>query len=193
MDLTTKDRYLSVFPDDAKAWAGNTAFLSLRISSVSASVERYLQRFTENVERTQKFTPNDGTGTLSLRLKGAPVESIDEVKLFDTVLTTDDYALDNDLGLIQLATPVYRDSTPYLNKISVTYTGGMADDTADFISKYPDIEMIVLMQISFELKRSKTIDSKSVANGVTTSQMNPYGFLDETMTVLNRYRAEYVV
>lgn len=193
MDLTTKDRYLMVFPDDAKAWAGNTAFLSLRISSVSASVERYLQRSMENTERTQKFTPQNGSGTLSLRLNGAPVEAVDEVKVFDTVLTTDEYEIDQDTGLIQLGTPVHRDSTPYLNKISVTYTGGMADDTADFISKYPDIEMVVIMQISFELKRAKTITDKRSANGVTTTDMNPYGFLDETMTVLNRYRFEYVV
>jgi len=192
MDLTTKDRYLAMFPEDQKAWtASPTAFLSMRITSVSASVARYLDRHVTNEERIEKFTPEDGMGTLTVRVKGYPIEEVDSIEIFDTALSSDEFVF-TDTGLIQFYDRITREELPYQDKISVKYTGGMADDTADFIAKYPDIEANVLMQIKFELERTKTISSKTVAAGATSSQMNPYGFMDELIRCLDRYKATYV-
>jgi len=91
-------------------------------------------------------------------------------------------------GVIHFAYPIIRQEPLYERKISVTYVGGMAEDTADFISKYPDIELEVLTQINFEIKRVNDIAMKSVSNGQCSSSLNPYGFLDSLVTVLNRYK-----
>lgn len=193
MDLTTKDRYFEFFPDavDGAAKASFTAQLGMRISAVSKSVIRYLEkngRHVESKERVEKFTPAKD-GTRNIRLKGYPVAEIDLLTVFDDGWYSEDgdFVLDAPFGTILFNQKIYRDDDLYLGAISVTYTGGMAADTAGFISEYPDIESAVLMQVNFELSRYKSIANKSQANGAATTSYNEYGLLPELARVLDSY------
>ena len=59
MNLTTADRYMTLFPE-SKASASDSGYvgsLNMRINSVSRSVEKYLDRKLETAERTDYFTP----------------------------------------------------------------------------------------------------------------------------------------
>lgn len=190
MKLTTANRYFTLFTEanSQTSKPAEIAKIEMRIASVSANVEKYLERKVENIERTEKFTPDNGTGTKSVRLSAYPVEEIDTITVYETELTEGEFSSDLESGLISFAIPVERLEPLFERSIAVTYTGGMADDTADFIEKYPDIEMEVLTQVNFEAKRVADIAMKSVSNGQTTSQLNPYGFLDSLITVLDRYK-----
>lgn len=191
MNLTTADRYMKLF-SDAKPSASDVNYagmLDMRISAISKSVEKYLQRKIMVGEYTDYFTPTNGTGTKSVRVSAFPIVSVQKVMLSGTELDASTYAVDKQNGIVSFIEPITRDmAIPYQDCISVVYTGGMAENTADFISEFPDIEIEVLTQIRFEILRVKDIAMKSVANGQTTSQLNPYGFLDSLINILERYR-----
>ena len=193
MDLTTKDRYFAFFPDaaDGAAKASFTAQLGMRISAVSKSVIRYLEkkgRHVEAKERTEKFTPAKD-GTRSIRLAGYPVSEIELLTVFDDGWYADDgdFVLNAMFGEVLFNQKIYRDDDLYLGAISVTYTGGMAADTDSFVEEYPDIESAVLMQVNFELSRYKSIANKSQANGADTTSENDYGPMPELVRILDSY------
>ena len=193
MDLTTKDRFFAFFPDstDGAAKQSFTAQLGMRISSVSKSVIRYLEnkgRHVEAKERTEKFTPAKD-GTREVRLKGYPVSGVESVTVFGDAWTSEDgdFVVNSAFGNILFNQKIYRDDDLYHGAISVTYTGGMAADTDGFVNEYPDIESAVLMQISFELSRYKSIANKSQANGAATTSYNDYGLLPELCRILDSY------
>lgn len=191
MNLTTADRYMTLFPE-SKASASDSGYvgsLNMRINSVSRSVEKYLDRKLETAERSDYFTPSNGVGTKTVRVSAFPIVSIESVKLGGVELDSSYYTVNKETGVISFVTQITRDTAiPYEDSLCVTYTGGMATNTASFIELFPDIEIEVLTQIRFEIMRVKDIAMKSVATGQTTAQLNPYGFLDALVAVLDRYR-----
>lgn len=191
MNLTTADRYLALFPESSPmiSKAAELTKLNMRIASVSRNVEKYLGRNVEIGDVVEKFSPDCGTGTKRVRLKAFPIASITSVSVFGSTLEEDtDYNVDYDNGVINFAYNIIRLIPLYENAIVVTYNGGMASSVSDFYTDYVDIEAEVLMQINFELKRAPDIAMKSVSNGQTSSQLNPYGFIDSLITVLNRHK-----
>lgn len=190
MLLTTVDRYLKIFPEATPGISkpGASDAIEMRINAVSRNVEKYLGRKVEVAERTEKFTPASGTGTKQVRVSAYPIESIESVSIIDSLQDAESYNTDLETGVISFCTEIFRDAIPFEGSIIVAYTGGMASDTADFIDKYPDIEMEILTQVRFEILRVKDIAMKSVANGATTSQLNPYGMTDSLIAVLDGYR-----
>jgi len=191
MNVTTVDRFFELYPESMASSSKQVevAKINRRIDAVSRAVELYLGRKTEIDERLQKFTPDNGNGTKSVKLSAYPIQSITSVSIFGETQTEGiDYSVDEDLGIIYFAFPVERSIQLFENGISVIYAGGMADDVDNFILMYPDIEAEVLMQINFEIKRMGDIAMKSVANGNTSSQLNPYGFQDSLIAILDRYK-----
>lgn len=192
MNLTTAERYFTLFPasNAANQDAGKVAQINARISAISAKVQRYLSRKTEVAERTELFTPESGLGTLSIRLSAYPVTEIDTLTVYGDIYTAEnsDFTLDSEMGVVSFSVPVSRDAVLYQNGISVKYTGGMADDTADFISKYPDIESLVLDQVFFELQRMQNIANKSIAGPSSSAQLNEYGLMPALADCLDDYR-----
>jgi len=193
MILTTADRYFTLFPESFQSASkpSEVAKINMRIISISRNVETYLGRSILKMQRTEYFTPEKGSGTKSVRLRAYPVESIDLLTIFEDEMTDDYFRVNNLSGQVSFSFPVERLELHYENAIVVKYTGGMAEDTDDFINQFPDIEMEVLMQVNFEVKRSADIAMKSVANGQTTSQLTPYGFLDSLIAVLDRHKKSY--
>ena len=190
MNLTTSTRYYNLFTEAVSSASKphEVAKIEMRIASISRSVEKYMNRFVKIEERTERFTPDNGTGTKSVMVSAYPITEIESVSVYGTELSTDEYDVDEASGIISFKHSVIREQCQYERAISVTYTGGMADDTAAFCENYPDIEMEVLTQVNFEVKRIGDIAMKSVANGQTTSQLNPYGLIDSLIVVLDRYR-----
>lgn len=198
MNLSTIESYFELFPESipaGTALASTKKAIERRIKSVSAAVEGHVKsvmnRNILSIEREQLFTPAKGTGTRSIRLNAFPVESISKVVVFDSELTeaNDEFEVNKELGIISFSTPISQDwSTNYLNAIYVKWTGGLAKDTAEFMELFPDVEERVLTQVRFEMQRYKDIASKSIANGQTTSQLNPYGLMPALLDSLERFR-----
>lgn len=199
INLTTADRFFAMFPSSSPsaAKADDKRPIEMRITAISQKVERYLNRFIESAERTESFTPDCGRGTSIIRLKAYPVESVESLTVYDQeyVEANDDFVIDKETGTIQLSYPAIQQFVCInpMNAIVVEYTGGMADDTQDFIDKYPDIESLVLDQVNFELTRVKNIANKSIAGAATTSQLNEYGLLPALCDTLELYKRRMVV
>jgi hypothetical protein len=191
MELTTKDRYFSFFPDDTKG-ASSPAFsaqLGMRIASVSKAVERFLERngrLIEVKERVATETPTRN-GLKGFRVAGYPIASVASLTVYNESIAEEDYTVDKSFGNVYLRNTVMQIQPLFENCIRLTYTGGMALDTEDFIANFPDIESAVLMQINFELQRYKTIANKTISNGASSSTMNHYGLMEELVRILESY------
>ena len=189
MNLTTADRYFALFPESKKS-AQDTDIIKIemRIASVSVNVEKYLNRAVQVLARTEKFTPDNGLGTKSVFVSAFPISSVTSVSVYGEALASDEFNYDSATGEISFAERVERIEPLFERSIAVTYTGGMALDTDSFDATYTDIEIEILNQVNFELKRIGDIAMKSVANGQTSSQLNEYGLMGSLTTVLDRYR-----
>jgi hypothetical protein len=191
MLLTTKDRFFNMFPENKKG-VSDPSFISdldMRIKSVSYGVEKYLRRGIDSISRVNRFTPETGLGTKQVRLSAFPVSSVTSVVIFgDEYTEGSDFIVDNESGVISFLNRIFRETPLYENAIVVTYIGGMATDTDNFVDLYPDIESEVLTQIQFELTRIKTIALKSQSNGASSSQLNDYGLTNSLIACLDRYR-----
>lgn len=191
MDLSTADRYLALFPDESGSTtprAARVTQINMRIASVSAVFERYLQRKTENAEYIDKFPAETGSGTNRVQLRGFPVESVTTVAIFGSDLESDEYLLDAETGVIEFAENVRIDEELIGDAITVTYTGGMADDAADFATKYPDLEIALLTQVNFELVRQQNITKRSLSIDGATEGLNPFGLIASIAETLDRHR-----
>ena len=167
INLATVELYRSLMGDAKPNVAPEyVASIEARILSVSAKVEKYLGRAIESKERTEYFTAKSGAGTKSVALLAYPVSELASVSVWGSTLSQDSsFEIDTEEGIVSFLVPVYRARDLYQRAICVTYTGGMAEDTADFISKYPDIATEVCMQVYFEISRQKNIADKTTATG----------------------------
>ena len=190
MDLTTIDRYLTLFPGASPTASDNGVpeQIGMRITAVSKTVEKYLKRGIEIKERTAKFTPLSGSGTRQIRLPAYPINELGSITVFGEELVVDDeYVVNNEDGVLSFNHRITRCQAPFSDSIVATWTGGMALDTASFIEEYPDIEVEVLMQVRFEMMRHKDIAMKSVSNGQSSSSLVAYGLLESLRECLDRY------
>lgn len=169
--------------------ATHVAAINARIASVSVKVERILDRKVKSDSYTEKFTISKGSGTLSVRLRGYPVASVESLKVYDIEKQEGvDFRVDNDSGIIYFVEPVTRELIDWQNAIVVEYTGGMAEDTADFKQKCPDVALEVCNQVAFELSRQKNLANKSVSTGAgMTTTFNPYGLQPGLLETIQPY------
>lgn len=188
MNLASIELYATLKGDRTQPTdAVYVASVEARIKSVSANAERYMARKAQTGSYTEKFSPQLGSGTRFVQLSAYPVSSVSEVKVFDSAITSDDYTLDAENGILYFNAPIMRNFIAWHNAISVSYIGGMAADTASFVDAFPDISTEVCIQTAFELARQKTISEKSTANGPVSTTHNPYGMLDSLREVLDRH------
>lgn len=190
IQLATIALYRSLMGDDKPNVApAYVASIEARIASVSAKVEKYLGRAIESTERTEYFPAKQGAGTKSVTLLAYPVTDLTSVSVWGSTLSLDSsFEIDMSEGVVSFLDPVYRDRELYQRAIAVTYTGGMASDTADFIEKYPDIATEVCMQVYFEISRQKNIADRSTATGagIVTTHLT-YGLQPGLVEVLEQH------
>jgi len=137
--------------------------LTQLVTSVSDRVSRALRRETEAAERTET-TRLVRTGK-TVTLCAFPVTAVASVKFsstgdftdIDALVEFEDYSVDLEQGTITLSVS----TSGKFPTAQVVYTGGMATDTATFITDYAGLSAAVDMQIQLEAKRRQTVGSTS--------------------------------
>jgi hypothetical protein len=177
MNLSTVARIRSYLGMAGQPNDANEAGLSAALATVSAAVERYLDRKATRIARTV-YVDVEPMGTL-YRLDAFPITALagawfdpDQDFGTDTALTSTDY-LDptlGDRGVFQTKYPLsggYR----YPMALKLTFTGGMATDTASFVTDYPDIAGAVDVQSAHEWQRRNALGVSSISypDGTTAS------------------------
>jgi len=193
MNLTTLERLLEL--DNTFPNGKEDNLLNMIIKGVSYKVAQYMGRKIQIGEYTEIFHYTKKTNC-KFQLQAAPLTGpLVEVKdlIQDVVLDLDEikpFSLYSDRGWIQDLFAY--DFTLQGDSFSVTYTGGMATDTADFIAKYPEIEYEVLLQCLFEYKRKKTISVSKIGNsGTNAEEYYAPVFRKELIRAIRPYRLAF--
>ena len=158
MNLTTKER-VKILLEIAASDTTHDALLDQIIASLSVDAERVMNRLVKEEERTAQLNVDPGQQRFFLRAfpvkSGAGVEiKNDSARKFSSVaaFVDDEYYLDLETGELQVdrRTVVAGPGT-----LQVRYTGGMGTNTADFISRFPDVAQAVELQTSVVFKRKE--------------------------------------
>jgi hypothetical protein len=173
--------------------------LELIIKSVSRKVERYLGRTIEIGTRTERFdVPRFTDGYY--RVSAFPISSSEEIapgvpnplklKNGGSVIDRDKYMVNYKKGTFAINK---YDGTALVQvgfeQFEITYHGGMASDTDDFVSLYPDIAYEVALQVIFEFKRKKNMTViTAVAGGNNTEEYTEMTLRKELKRALGPYR-----
>lgn len=174
--------------------SGDDNQLTQLIKLVSSVFEEYLNRvFKTDAAIVEYFDvyPNKQT----FYLKGYPVTSVTNVwndhdLQFTTATPSDDYVLLDSRRI------VFRPN--YLvfsgrSALKVQYAGGMADDTATFITDFPEITTAANMQITYMFSKIREEDLIDVAlsgkSSRSSSRASSRGdLLPQVRNILDRYR-----
>lgn len=191
MDLTTYANYKIFKPSKStgqNATEDYVARVKMVITSVSAKIGTFLDRNVEVGEAVEVHTIPKGSGMRQVMLESIPVDSITSIELEGTALDVDDYRFTSSRGLLSFTPNITRDSVQYPEQaLVITYVGGMATNTEDFISKYPDIVAEVHAQIRFELTRITNIAEKSFSKDNETTTLEKFDLLPSVKRILAKY------
>lgn len=187
MDLTTTTAVkakLGITGD-----AGTDAILDGLINEVSQAAEEFLGRHAEVAARTEVYP----IAPLQrfLRLRGGPISSVTSVKYASTPVFTDVDALETDVYHIWNA----RSQIEFLSLAwlprgyaQVVYTGGMAANTAAFITAFPRIAGAVENEVINRYNRRKKPDGSVVVAGNTAAYEKQLQHLDDLYEALQPHR-----
>lgn len=145
MDLTTVAR---VKARNTRLTTSADALLAELITEVSADAEARMARYVEAVERTEVV--DIYVGKKLVRLPGAPITAVSEVSRSSTpVFTAEDVQVaDTDYYVLADTSHIRLASKPLSDGfLEVTYTGGMAADTASFVTAFPDLTGAVEQEV----------------------------------------------
>lgn len=146
-----------------------TTDLGALITSVSAMLENQLSRAVKVAAQVEtRRCPMRGR----FSLKNGPAASITSVRFSSSGLfsrdgvTVDPSAYELEAGNGALLIPDYIGPNGFL---SVSYSGGMAADTASFYAAYPDLERACIQQVIYSWSRRATLgrNSTDLGNGTT--------------------------
>lgn len=175
MDLTTIARFKAHYLGDTPAlsWTEDDTELALMVTRVSKMVEQFLGRTVQNTGSDITEIAHVGQWEEIYKVAAWPIASITSVKYardqldwsrIDALVDGTTYWSENARGIVHLYTEIQYDP----GYVQVVYQGGMAADTAAFVLAYPDIELAVLTQLSYQWQRrtspggSKTIADASI-------------------------------
>lgn len=181
MDMTTVTRVKDWLP----GYNGSRDTLLQRIvTGVSDMVTARLERHSEAVARTEYFD-HEGDGRIFLR--GTPISTspapqvwFDNYATFGVSVAVVDsslYTVDYEKGIL-----VWSRTSPYLGprSIKVTYTGGMAANTAAFITAYPQLAFAVEAQCRLMFQRADQMGATALSEaGGSVSFLGSVKFLDD--------------
>lgn len=195
MDLTTAARVATlVVPGETAPSAFNTVIGQV-ITAVSAAAERYLGRWAQTTSRTEYMTVVPGKRVY--RLRAFPVTTltsayidIDQQFGADTALGSDDYynpTYSTDGTFTLKFFPAVID-TPVPAALKITYTGGMATTTANFISGFPDIAHAIDLQCAHIYHTRNYAGTLSQSGDSGSVSIQTVDWLPEVKATLDRYR-----
>lgn len=163
MDLTTIARVKKILAGGRSQSMSNEqdVFLGQLITAISALVEADLDRYVEQKERIE-YHDVRFPGQEVFNLRAYPIDTGEtfEVKYdwfrgFGATITAltinDDFALDDLAGVMTIDD--YSLGRARARALRVTYTGGMATNTTNFITAFPDLANAVDLQVAFLYQR----------------------------------------
>lgn len=187
MDLTTLARV------KARASSLNDStldtILGTLIAEVSADAETRMARHAEVTERTEivDLRPHQRF----VRLPGAPISEVSEIKLAATPAFTDVDALtaDEDYFVLADTSQLHMAVTTRVDAhLQVTYTGGMAADTAAFVAAFPDIAGAVEAEVVNRFRAREVPEGDVVLGGQAVVKRKGYMSLPIFVETCQRYR-----
>jgi len=194
IDLTTVARVKLGLAIDATdvthdVWLGTT------ITAVSGRIERFIDRAIEIVSRTQEFDVHNITQE-TIWLRTYPNIVITDIRndadwefTAASVIDATDYRVDEDNGQIH-----FRDIDLEIGPkaVQITYTAGLAVDTAQVIADYPDLALAADTQVAATFRRrSSPQGQSSSAGGDSITHEGPLQLIPEvrqTLLPLRRLR-----
>ena len=195
MDLTTKARVKTIL---AITSTQQDAILDQFIVAVSAEVEQFLTRHAEELARVEQFDLIPGDRKIFLR--GFPViapptatfelrHDLDR-QFTGTPENLDDFYVDFERGVITADRGVIIAPGAFgPGVLQVTYTGGMAPDTATFITRFSDVAHAVDLQVAFLFRRKDQLGQVAFSSeGGSISIEAPLELISPVKTALERHR-----
>ncbi len=149
--------------------------LTTMVEAVSRRIENYIDRPLEQTARTEEYSIKPRQNVLFLR--AYPVTAITTIKLAldwdyasETAIDSSDYKVDTDTGQVHFTFfPIlnYRGDTLAAapNAMQVVYTGGLATNTTNLISDYPDIAYAADVQVVAMWRRRDSPQGQSQSVG----------------------------
>lgn len=191
MDLTTKARVKEILE---KTTTGLDALIDQFIVGVSAQIEKHLDRFAEEIERTEQHDVDPGQHVFLLR--GFPVDAVAAFELKNdvtrdfasaTLIDTDRFYLDRSPGVLTFDhfILVWGPGT-----LQVKYTGGLGTNTADAITNFPDIAHAADLQVAHLIERRHQLGltSFSAEGGSVSKVVYEESFIPEALKALEHHR-----
>jgi len=184
MDLTTLAKVQTLDKSYVDATQETLDMIEMLITSVSAMVEKYLDRTILIGTYTEKF--NLTSYCNPFLVKAWPITSVTSVVNDDYTIPSSD--IEYEAGRKDRVAINDNILLAGYGRLTITYTGGMATDTADFVANFPDIEMEVIKQVLFEAARVKTVGVKSITIDEQTTTLETNNLLPSTRRLLNSYK-----
>lgn len=207
MDLTIEGRVLQLVSPGSAALGSNpaaeahVALLRQLIPALSKQVEDYLGRQVQIANITQYFDVRHHQRVFPL--KAWPVTAVTGVWFSRDQTFDDDTLLDEDLyldatldesGFLETVSDLITGNGAASKALKITYRGGMAVNTTDFVIRYPDIAVAVEKEVVRAWSRRNQQGVQSVSSnegGTIVMPSGPlYEFTLETLSILKRYRRD---
>lgn len=191
MDLTTVARVQSLLESGGASVSQHTGLLGDIVTATSARVEEYLGRDAQVASRTEFF--DSEPSLFRIVLSAYPVTSVagiwyDPVRAYDSSsqIAASEYAVDTDRGFVSFDRMTFVVAP---RGIKITYTAGMASNTAGFVTAYPAIAHAVDLQAASLIQRRLSLGATSTsAGGGSKSYVGGYDMLPEVKAILDLYR-----
>ena len=167
------------------------AQITVLIQMVSAHIEKLLCRETEATTYTEYLSPGEGQGWFSL--KAYPITTLTSVthdpdRDFDDsndILDSDDYTHDPDTGELFID----GESLSAGNRtLKVVYDGGMAADTAAFITAYPDLAGATDMTVAHTFQQVGNASVTTVDDGLTSTTVRPVVIPAQARSIIESHK-----
>lgn len=185
MNLTTKSRVKTL---GSITGTKQDDIIDIMIPAISALVKKHLDREILIDTYIESVPINH---SLIFSLSAYPILDIISTTLVspdyeDEELNPDDFSiLDNGkYGYVSYNNPMYCSRN---SEIRFEINGGMAVDTEDFYTRYPDIELEIIQQILFTINRNKNIAEKSHTVADHTTTYLPNTLSDKLMSIIRIY------
>ena len=190
INLTTVARVRAF--DKTIVAAVTDAQITVLIQMVSAHIEGILGRETEATTYTVYLSPGEGQEWFSLR--AYPITSITSVtydtdRVFtdsnDVLTATTDYIHDADTGELWIDNQALAKGN---RTLKVVYVGGMAADTAAFITAYPDVAGAADMIVAHTFHQEGNASMATLDDGITSATIRPMVIPPQARSILEGHK-----
>ncbi len=199
IDLTTAAR-VKLILEYLPSGTGDDTKIAQLITGISKEARMIMGRGVISQSRIERFDVSPGQ--YRFKVLASPIDTESTITIVNNISTPRDWtvdAIDSDYiicdpdraerGVILID----RALSAGVDALKITYTGGMAADTAAIIAKYPDIALAIDNQVAFQYQRqvSAGLTAESVG-GSSVGYSMPVTWLKESLNTLRSYKMDFV-